>query len=321
MDQLVQFYIKNSLAQSTQRTYQSGQKRYMTFCISQNINPFPVSENNLCQFVAQLAHKGISHQSIKGYLSAIRHQQISLDHPNPYICKMPKLEQVIKGIKGIQTKQGSTPRTRLPITPTILLKLREFWELNARSFDHIMLWAAACLCFFGFLRCGEITVPSTTSYDPGAHLSVGDIAVDNLTAPQAIQVHIKASKTDPFRQGIYIYVGRTDTNLCPVAAIISYIQARGQTPGPLFRFASGQPLTRDSFVKRVREGLQAAGINAAHYAGHSFRIGAATTAAAQGVEDSLIKTLGRWESSAYLLYIRIPRDRLTQISKQLVTGR
>ena len=172
-----------------------------------------------------------------------------------------------------------------------------------------------CLCFFGFLRCGEITVPSTTTYDPGAHLSFGDIAIDNPMSPQAIQIHIKASKTDHFRQGIFVYVDRTDTRLCPVAVIISYIQARGQTPGPLFRFASEQPLTRDSFVKRVREALQAVGKNAARYAGHSFCIGAATTAAAQGIEDSMIKTLGRWESSAYLVYIRIPRDRLTQISK------
>ena len=41
-------------------------------------------------------------------------------------------------------------------------------------------------------------------------------------------------------------------------------------------------------MKRVREGLLAIGVNAAQYAGHSFRIGAATTAAAQGIENSTI---------------------------------
>ena len=36
------------------------------------------------------------------------------------------------------------------------------------------------------------------------------------------------------------------------------------------------------------------------YSGHSFRIGAATTAAAKGIEDCIIKILGWWESLAYL---------------------
>ena len=44
------------------------------------------------------------------------------------------------------------------------------------------------------------------------------------------------------------------------------------------------------------------------YSGYSFSIGAATAAAAAGVEDSLIKTLGRWESSIYQTYVRVPRD-------------
>jgi len=38
------------------------------------------------------------------------------------------------------------------------------------SEDAVMLWEAALLCFFGFLRSREITVPSDQAYNEGAHL-------------------------------------------------------------------------------------------------------------------------------------------------------
>ena len=55
--------------------------------------------------------------------------------------------------------------------------------------------------------------------------------------------------------------------------------------GPLFKFADGRPLTRERFVDNISVALVAAGINPAPYSGHSFRIGAATTAAKKGVGD------------------------------------
>ena len=39
-------------------------------------------------------------------------------------------------------------------------------------------------------------------YDPTAHLSYGDLAVDNPTAPTVISIMIKKSKTDQGRKGI-----------------------------------------------------------------------------------------------------------------------
>ena len=60
--------------------------------------------------------------------------------------------------------------------------------------------------------------------------------------------------------------------------------------------------------------LQNAGISPAGYSGHSFRIGAATTAAQAGLEDSVVKTLGRWESAAYQQYIQTPRETLAAFS-------
>jgi len=68
----------------------------------------------------------------------------------------------------------------------------------------------------------------------------------------------------------------------------------------------------------VRNALEAVGLPHAQFAGHSFRIEAATAAAGAGVEDSVIRTLGRWNSSAFLAYIRTPRQQLAQFSRILV---
>ena len=52
------------------------------------------------------------------------------------------------------------------------------------------------------------------------------------------------------------------------------------------------------WVHLLKSALTAAGIYATHYSGHLFRIGAATTAAANGVSNATIQTLGRWASDA-----------------------
>ena len=173
------------------------------------------------------------------------------------------------------------------------------------------------LCYFGFLRAGEITVPSESAYDKGAHLNYGDVAVDSKAAPKILRVSIKASKTDPFRQGVDVFVGRTGNEICPVAAVLAFMAKRGSKEGLLFKFEDGRMLTRDRFVSHVRAALTSAGVDPAPYSGHSFRIGAATAAGSSGLSPVMIKMLGRWESSAYLLYIKTPRHLLAEVSSKI----
>ena len=114
-----------------------------------------------------------------------------------------------------------------------------------------------------------------------------------------------------------IYIGKTSTDICPVSAMLSYLVVWGRKEGPLFLFKDGRFLTRQRLVEELRKVLRKTGVDQSKYCGHSFRIGAATTAAARGIEDSVIKTLGRWKSLAYLQYVRIPRQELAHYSRLL----
>ena len=100
-------------------------------------------------------------------------------------------------------------------------------SLDLRLPDHLMFWAACSLGCFGFLRASEFTVPSLASFSPSLHLGVQDIALDSLSAPLCIRLKIKGSKTDPFRKGAFIHIGRGRPPLCAVHSVISYLASRG----------------------------------------------------------------------------------------------
>ena len=178
-----------------------------------------------------------------------------------------------------------------------------------------MIWAACCFSFFSFLRAGEICTSSNAIFDPGCHLSQADISIDDPSHASILRICIKQSKTDAFRKGVHIIVGATGDCLCPVAAVLQYLAIRGKERGPLFHFSNGSALTRQNFVSSALSGI---GLQMSLYSGHSSRIGAATTAAAQGIGDALIKTMDRWESIAYTTYIQTPIDQIAAVSRSLL---
>ena len=174
-----------------------------------------------------------------------------------------------------------------------------------------MLWAAACLAFFGFFRLGELFGNATS---PLAVLA-SDVAVDSHTSPTVLKVHLHRGKTDPFGLRVSLYLGQTGSELCPVCSMLKFLAIRKPNNDVLFTREDGTPKARDYFVGRVREALYAARLDPSKYSGHSFRVGAATSAARAGL---VIKMLGRWRSEAYQLYTRMPAESLAAISKKLI---
>ena len=279
----------------------------------------PVTELLLCQFAAFLANEGLAAQTAKTYLAAIRNLQLSLGLPDPRdTSALPRLRLLLGGIRRVRARDPTrSPRVRLPITLATLLAIKRLWEQSRITHDTLMLWAAATVCFFGFFRSGEITVPSVAAFDPAVHLAWGDVTVDNASQPAAICVKLKRSKCDQFGAGVCVHLGKTNSPMCPVTALLAYMASRRESPGPFFRDQQGRPLTKAVFIREIRRALTRLGLPAEQFAGHSFRIGAATAAAQAGLEDSVIQALGRWSSAAFLLYIRTPREQLAQFTTRI----
>ena len=68
---------------------------------------------------------------------------------------------------------------------------------------------------------------------------------------------------------------------------------------------------------KVQQALQQIGVIGHHFNGHSFKIGAATSASQVGVPETTIKILGRWSSMAYQQYIRPSTTDLAAVSRYI----
>ena len=96
-------------------------------------------------------------------------------------------------------------------------------------------------------------------------------------------------------------------------------KVRGEADSLLtFCHRYGSWLARKQVVKNLWVLLVATGVQYQNFSGHSFRIGAATTAAAKGVADSTIQTFGIWKSESFKCYIRMQKSELASILDKLI---
>ena len=102
--------------------------------------------------------------------------------------------------------------------------------------------------------------------------------------------------------------------MCPVKALSDYLSIHPTKEGPLFTYEDGSYLTRRRLNTLLK--LAFSTFNQP-ISSHSFRIGAATTAASANIPSWLIKQLGRWNSNCYQIYIRIPDHTIDSTSSLL----
>lgn len=167
-------------------------------------------------------------------------------------------------------------------------------------YTDTLLESAFLTAFYRFLRAGEFTTKSR-SFNPDSDLTISDLLLDH----DHFTLVLKHSKTDKFSKGVPIIVSATNCDFCPFSSMSRYLLSRrSAAPNePLFFTPDGKPMTRAWFSEKLRLLCQLCSLDPKVYTPHSFRIGAATTAAPK-VPAATLKEMGRWSSSAYEKYIR-----------------
>lgn len=299
-----------ALSPGTTACYNSGLQCFLSFTLLQGISfagstlP-PISEDFLINFVTHCTTRlKLKYDTIKLYLAGIRFHYIRNNLGDPLAGTL-RLSYILRAIK----KSLVVPTTqRFPITCDVLIKMCAALSGNQglfSPFTDLLLQCVFKTAFYGFMRCGEFTCKSSRESN---FIRVEDIYL--LPDKSSFQLRLRSSKTDPYGRGVVLKIFDNSV-LTPVLTMSKYLTARysqGATnSSPLFvddpSASAETPLRRHTFLSYLRETLTRIGVDCRAFNGHSFRIGAATSAAAAGIEDHVIQTLGRWSSNCYIRYI------------------
>ena len=109
--------------------------------------PNPITIEKATLFVAFLGTQGLAVSTIESYLAALRHMLVM---SNPSCTNrsfpLPHMTVLLRGIKRVQSQAG--PRLiRLPITASLMRRIKAALAGQPSSYNNVLLWGACCTVF------------------------------------------------------------------------------------------------------------------------------------------------------------------------------
>lgn len=300
LDQEVLFYRSNTFAQSTVKTYSAQKQAFFDFCSMLNIQPIPLSQDDLGRYIAYLSRR-LVFSSIRQYLNVVRLLHLEAGFGNP-LADNWYVSSILKGVKRVK---GDSVKQKLPMTLELLSRI--FLFLNLSSPCDRVFWAVCVVGFFSFFRKSNLLIPSPELFDPTRHLCATDV---QFTAEGAV-LSVRWSKVIQFQQRLLrIPLPKIpNSHFCPSSALLCiHLDIPHQSaPCPLFSYRTSDhsvvPLTIASFTRKLQSCMIALGIPPDRYSGHSLRRGGATFGLQCGLPVDLIKIQGDWKSNCVERYL------------------
>jgi len=221
-----------------------------------------------------------------------------------------KLGRLPAMLKGLRRVLGEAPRAiRRGIAPQALGRAMDI-TLDPRIPSHANIRAALAVALQGLLRSAEFACDPGVTFQPPKHLTRADIK--ECSAERLVMMMLPCKnmrhlngKTCPLvigAGGMYVDAVREVRNMLDVDPVAPSAAAHT----PMFRVPStNSPLRTNDLRDLLRVLMTRVGETEPHQFGtHSLRIGGATALFAAGADETVIRTMGRWSSDCYRLYVR-----------------
>ena len=215
--------------------------------------------------------------------------------------KLGRLAQMLKGLRRLN---GDQPRKVRRGVRAKLLRAAMDKYLDPKIPLHANKRAAFALAFQGLLRGAEFT---SDKFNPTKDMTRADLV--SLTNDRAI-VMMRPSKNMAHLHGktVPLVIGAGGKYIDAVAelnnlVIVDKVHASDAANVPLFR--NGKIALNETIMRRdLQYMMSSVGQEPTHFGLHSLRIGGATALFAAGADPIVIRTMGRWSSDCYRLYVR-----------------
>lgn len=292
-----------SWAPGTRECYGAGLLVFHVFCDERNIpedQRCPVDTRIMLNFVASCAGT-YSGKTLANYVYAVKAWHTL--HGQSWEVQQDELKAALDGASELAPDAAKRSK-RDPFTVKFILDIRSHLDVSA-PLDAAVL---ACLtsAFYALCRVGELTVKSMKTFEPSKHVKRSNVQMDveDRHGLRVTKIFLPRTKAAVAGEGVF-WAQQKDAS-DPKAAMLNHFTIN-DPPRDSHLFAwkhkkGMRPLTRSEFWKRISGIVKRADLG--NLKGHGLRIGGTLEYLLRGVPFDVVKSMGRWSSEAFTIYLR-----------------
>ncbi|GAA5930465.1 hypothetical protein JCM10213_001099 [Rhodosporidiobolus nylandii] len=298
-----------AIAESTSDAYRRAYNHWTTFALAYRLPAFPTADS-LSLFVTHRSSRVVA-TTLAGELSGLAFYFKAVDERR--WAKARESAEVMRALLG---NAKLNPHTVKKAEPVAVEDVRRGVEaaLGRRTYDGLLWAAMTAVCFLSCARAQELCSYNNPLYANSRKTILRETV---RLSPSGFSSSLPFHKGDPLFTGTKLWYAAVDAGDFH-AVVSAYIAARDRlhgAGGALWLDEKGDEPGRRWFVERAKARC------GERYTGHSFRAGGASWYARRGASDATIMRLGRWQSAAWLDYVRLqPEIAVAQRERDLAAA-